>query len=148
MKKRYEELLNLIQEHFPLEERPFATLGKKVGLTEQEVINLLRELKEKRILRHLGASPDSLRLGHYTCLCACHLSEEKIALAEEIANLPEVTHAYLRDHFLNFWFTLVLPDKKDLDSYLKKLEEKYSIEIKAFPALKKFKVKAIFSLKT
>ncbi|MFN4196779.1 MAG: Lrp/AsnC family transcriptional regulator [Caldimicrobium sp.] len=148
MKKEYQELLNLIQEEFPLEERPFAALGKKVGLTEQEVINFFNELKEKRILRHLGASPDSSKLGHFTCLCACHLPKEKIPLAEEIANLPEVTHAYLRDHFLNFWFTIVLPDKNELENYLKKLQEKYAIEIKAFPALKKFKVKAIFLLET
>ncbi|MFN3406370.1 MAG: Lrp/AsnC family transcriptional regulator [Caldimicrobium sp.] len=148
MEKEYQELLNLIQEDFPLVERPFAALGKKVGLTEEEVINFLKALKEKKILRHLGASPDSLKLGHFTCLCACHLPEEKIFLAEEIANLPEVTHAYLRDHFLNFWFTIVLPNKKELENYLKKLEEIYATEIKAFPALKKFKVKAVFSLKT
>ncbi|MFN3921326.1 MAG: Lrp/AsnC family transcriptional regulator [Caldimicrobium sp.] len=146
MEKAYLDLLNIIQESFPIEERPFASLGQKVGLTEEEVLNFLKDLKDKGILRHLGASPDSLKLGHFTCLCAAHVPLEKLPITEEIANLPEVTHAYLRDNFLNFWFTLVLPNKDYLDSYLRELEEKFQIEIKAFPAIKKFKVKAVFSL--
>ncbi len=148
MAKANQDLLNLIQEEFPLEEKPFESLAKRLGLTEEEVLNFLKELKEKGVLRHIGASPDSLRLGHFTCLCACSLPKEKLKIAEEIAQAPEVTHAYLREHFLNFWFTLVLPSKNHLEPYLKALEEKYQIEIKAFPAIKKFKVKAVFTLES
>lgn len=144
MDKAYRDLINIIQEAFPLDERPFATIAQRVGLSEGEVLNFLKDLKEKGILRHLGASPDSLRLGHFTCLCATHIPSEKLKITEEIASLPEVTHAYLRDHFLNFWFTLVLPKVNQLEPYLRHLEEKFHIKIKAFPALKKFKVKAVF----
>jgi hypothetical protein len=41
---------------------------------------------------------------------------------------------------------LVLPKKEDLEPYLKRLEEEFQIKIKAFPAEKKFKVKAVFEL--
>ncbi|MCS7150095.1 MAG: hypothetical protein N2Z40_04520 [Caldimicrobium sp.] len=143
---RYRALLNLLQEGFPLDPKPFAVLAKRVGLTEEEVLDFLRSLKEKGILRHLGASPDSHKLGHFTCLCACSLSEEKLHLAQEIANLPEVTHAYLREHSLNFWFTLVLPSKSDLEPYVERLEKSYQIKVHAFPATKKFKVKAVFEI--
>lgn len=146
MEEAYKKLLNLIQKEFPLEPRPFKALAEKVGLTEEEVLKFLKDLKEKGILRHLGASPDSHRLGHFTCLCATHLPEEKLHLAEKIADLPEVTHAYLREHYFNFWFTLVLPRKDDLDPYLKNLEETFQIEVRAFPALKKFKVRAVFKI--
>ncbi len=146
MEEAYRNLLNLIQEEFPLTERPFRELGKRVGLSEEEVLTFLQELKEEGVLRHLGASPDSHKLGHFTCLCACHLPDELLHSAEEIAELPEVTHAYLREHYLNFWFTLVLPSKEALEPYLKGLQEKYHLEIKAFPAIKKFKVRAVFSL--
>lgn len=146
MDKAYKDLLNLIQKEFPLEERPFKVLAERVGLTEEEIISFLKDLKEKGILRHLGASPDSIRLGHFTCLCATALSEEKLYLAERIAQLPEVTHAYLRDHKLNFWFTLVLPKEEDLSPYLQRLEEEFQIKIKAFPAIKKFKIRAVFKL--
>lgn len=146
MEEAYKKLLNLLQRDFPLEERPFKVLGEKVGLSEEEVISFLKELKERGILRHLGASPDSIRLGHFTCLCATTLSEDKIHIAEKISDLPEVTHAYLRDHTLNFWFTLVLPKREDLEPYLQKLEEEFQIKIRAFPAIKKFKVRAVFDI--
>ncbi len=146
MKEKYKNLLNLLQREVPLEERPFKVLGERVGLSEEEVISFLKELKEKGILRHLGASPDSIRLGYFTCLCATELPEEKLSLAEKIADLPEVTHAYLREHKLNFWFTLVLPKKEDLEPYLKNLEKQYQIKIMAFPATKKFKVRAVFEI--
>lgn len=146
MQEAYRRLLNLLQREFPLEERPFKVLGEKVGLSEEEVISFLKELKEKGVLRHLGASPDSIRLGHFTCLCATSLPEEKLFIAQEISDLPEVTHAYLREHKLNFWFTLVLPSKEDLKPYLQKLEQNFQIKIKAFPAVKKFKVRAVFEI--
>lgn len=144
--KRYQELLNLLQEELPLVPQPFQELGKKVGLTEEEILNFLKILRERGVLRHLGASPDSHKLGHFTCLLACSLPEGRLHIAEEIAELPEVTHAYLRDHKLNFWFTLVLPRKEDLEPYIKALEERFSVKIYAFPAKRKFKVRAVFKL--
>ncbi len=146
MSEKHKNLLNLLQKEFPLEERPFKVLGEKVGLSEEEVISFLKELKEKGILRHLGASPDSIRLGYFTCLCATELPQEKLEIAEKIADLPEVTHAYLREHKLNFWFTLVLPKKEYLEPYLKDLENQFQIKILAFPAKRKFKVKAVFEI--
>lgn len=76
MEKSYQELLSMIQEDFPLEERPFAVLGKKVGLSEEEVINFLKEMQEKGILRHLGAS---LILTNLNILLVCaHAMSRKI----------------------------------------------------------------------
>ncbi len=146
LKEPYRELLNLIQEDFPLHPEPFKVLAEKVGLTEDEVLSFLKKLKEEGIIRHLGASPDSHKLKHFTCLCATSIPESKLYLAQEIADLPEVTHAYLREHSLNFWFTLVLPSPKDLRPYLENLSNAYGLKFYAFPAKKKFKVKAVFSL--
>ncbi|MCS7199444.1 MAG: hypothetical protein N2327_01065 [Caldimicrobium sp.] len=142
----YRELLNLLQKDFPLVKEPFKVLGEKVGLKEEEVLEFLRALQEKGVLRHLGASPDSLALGHFTCLCACKIPQEKLSQMEAIADLPEVTHAYLRDHELNFWFTVVLPKEEDLAPFIKRLEEQYQIKIWTFPAIKKFKVRAVFDI--
>ncbi len=141
----FRELLNLIQEDFPLHPEPFKVLAEKVGLSEDEVLSFLRKLKEEGILRHLGASPDSHKLKHFTCLCATSIPESRLYIAQEIADLPEVTHAYLRDHSLNFWFTLVLPSPEDLKPYLENLKNIYGLTFYSFPAKKRFKVKAVFS---
>ncbi len=142
----YKKLLNLIQEDFPLVSRPFKELGEKTGLSEKEVIQILKDLKQKGIIRHLGASPDSRILGYKTCLCAVNIPEEKMYITEEIAKMPEVTHAYLRKHKLNFWFTVVIPSEEALEKLVEDIEAKYGIKVKTFPALKKFKVKAVFKV--
>ena len=146
MNKKEKELINLIQKEFPLCSRPFKALAERVGLTEEEVLNFLKKLKEEGVLRHLGASINSKKLGYRTCLCAASLPKEKLYLAEEIARLPEVTHAYLRKHSLNFWFTLITPSEEREKELISFLEKTYSIEIKKFPTLKKFKVRAVFEV--
>ena len=150
MKKYSEEkikkLLNILQEDFPLVSEPFKFVAKKTGLAEEEVIDILKELKEKGIIRHFGASINSHKLGYITCLCATSIPENKEEIAYKIAELPEITHAYLREHRLNFWFTTVTKSQKELEELCKKLEKTFKIKIKKFPTLKKFKVKAVFEV--
>jgi len=150
MKKYPEEkikkLLNILQEDFPLVSEPFKFIAEKTGLTEEEIIDILKELKEKGVIRHLGASINSHKLGYITCLCATSIPENKKEIAYKIAELPEITHAYLREHKLNFWFTVVVKSEKDLKKFCKNIENKFQIKIKLFPAIKKFKVKAVFEV--
>ena len=150
MKKYPEEkiknLLNILQENFPLVSEPFKFVAEKIGLTEEEVINILKELKEKGIIRHFGASINSHKLGYITCLCATSIPKNKEEIAYKIAELPEITHAYLREHKLNFWFTTVTKSQKELEKLCKNLEKTFKIKIKKFPALKKFKIKAVFKV--
>ncbi|NPA39453.1 MAG: Lrp/AsnC family transcriptional regulator [Thermodesulfobacteria bacterium] len=140
------ELLQVLQEGLPLESRPFKKIAQQLGISEEEVISTLKELKNKGVIRYIGASVDTRRLGYFTCLCAVSLPEEKVHVAYEIAELPEVTHAYLRKHKFNFWFTTVTKDKNALFELVKSLENKFGVKIFLFPSVKKFKVKAVFKL--
>lgn len=138
--------LTQLQDNFPLEKTPFKTLSQRYGISESELIAYLKDLHKKGIIRHFGATLNSYKLGYVTALCATHVAEEKQSIVYEIADLPEITHAYLRDHFLNFWFTAVVKGEKELLEFVKNLEKKYELRIKIFPALKKFKAKAVFEL--
>jgi DNA-binding Lrp family transcriptional regulator len=144
--RKLKELLNFLQKDFPLVPEPFKILAEKFALEEKEIIDFLKNLKKRRIIRHFGATVNSYKLGYVTCLCATSLSKDKIKLAYEIAKLPEITHAYLREHELNFWFTVVTKSEKNLKDLCKNLEERFKIKIKLFPAIKKFKVKAVFEI--
>ena len=144
-KERY--LLDLLQEEIPLKSRPFAYLGEKIGLTETEVLEILHSLKKRGILRHLGASPDSRRLGFVTTLVATAVPPTKAEeVAREIARYPQVTHCYLRKHKLNIWFTLVARDFEEIETFLKILSQKIGIKFYHFPAQKIFKLRATFKL--
>jgi DNA-binding Lrp family transcriptional regulator len=144
--KDKKNLLNLLQQEFPIEEKPFETLAKKFDFSQEEIIEFLKNLQKEGIIRHFGATVNSIKLGYYTCLCGTSIPEERINIVYEIAELPEVTHAYLREHKLNFWFTVVLPSEETLPNFIKNLSDKYQIEIKSFPMVKKFKAKAVFTL--
>lgn len=144
--EKLKALINFLQKDFPLSSEPFKILAEKYGLEEEEIIDYLKNLKEKGIIRHFGASVDSHKIGYVTCLCATTIPENKIEIAYKIAELPQITHAYLREHKLNFWFTIVEKSEEDLKKLCKEIEEKYQIEIKLFPATKKFKVKAVFEV--
>ncbi len=142
-----QKLLDLLQEGLPLISRPFALLGEKLGLSEKEVLERLKDLQEKGILRHLGASPDSRRLGFVTTLCALSApAKERERIAHEIASFPQVTHCYLRRHQMNVWFTLVAKDFDEVERILRIIEEKTGFRARHFPATKMFKLRATFRL--
>ncbi len=135
------ELLNLIQKDFPLTEKPFEILSKKLGVSERDIINFLKELKEKGIIRHFGATLNSRKLGYKTLLCACHMKDRETI--ETIAKHKTVSHAYLRRHYLNFWFTII---SKAPEEVVKELEKNFNLKIYTFPAKRKFKVRAVFEI--
>lgn len=144
--EKFKKLINFLQKEFPLHSEPFKILAEKFEMEEEEIINFLEKLKSEGIIRHFGASVDSYKLGYVTCLCATSIPEDKIDLIHKLAELPEVTHAYLREHKLNFWFTVITKSEEDLKKLCKDLEKKFHIKIKLFPAVKKFKVKAVFEI--
>ena len=141
------ELLDLLQEGLPLVSRPFARIGEMIGLSEEEVLERLKVLFDKGIVRHLGASIDSRRLGFVTTLCAVSAPRDRAEkLAHVIAKHREVTHCYLRRHRLNIWFTVVARHYHDVKRILKEIEKEIGLSPKHFPAKKMFKLRATFCL--
>jgi len=141
------KLLDHLQQGLPLIPRPFKKLGEELGLSEAEVLETLRRLKERGFLRHLGASPDSRRLGFVTTLAAVSVPPEKAEeLAQEIGKRPEVTHCYLRRHRLNIWFTVVARNFGEVEEILRDISRETGAPVRHFPAQKLFKLRAVFKL--
>ena len=62
------EIINEIQSHFPLRSRPFREVGKKLHLSEKEVLLRVSRLKNEGIIRRIGANFNSRRLGFTSTL--------------------------------------------------------------------------------
>ncbi|MBF0528836.1 MAG: Lrp/AsnC family transcriptional regulator [Deltaproteobacteria bacterium] len=79
-------------------ERPFADLGARVGLSEEQVLTLVRDLAERGYLRRFGATLRHQKSGFTAnAMMAWTVPEEKIeAVGRVIASFPEVTHCYQR----------------------------------------------------
>jgi DNA-binding Lrp family transcriptional regulator len=140
-------ILDVIQSDFPLERRPYAVVGERLGLTEAEVLARVRALKERGIIRRLGANFQSRKLGWRSTLCAAKVPEDRFdAFVAEVNRHPGVTHNYLRDHEFNVWFTFIGPSWDAVCETLQEIEERTGIEVLNLPAEKMFKIKVDFQM--
>ena len=148
MDKTDKNILNEIQSDFPISSRPYHELGKRLNLSESEIIKRIRLLKDVGIIRRIGGNFDSGRLGFTSTLCAAKVPEEKVNHFAEVVNrYPGVTHNYLRNHSFNIWFTFIAQDMARIENALKEISEETGVtEILNLPAVRSFKINVQFKL--
>lgn len=142
------ELLNVIQSDFPITKEPYKDLAKTLGTTEEEILDRLIRLTANGTIRRLGGIFDSRKLGYTGTLCAMKVPQDRIDFVAGIINgYPGVTHNYLRNHSYNMWFTLLVPNQKEIEKILDEIRTITGIrEIISLPAAKLFKIKVNFDL--
>ena len=141
------KILGIIQSGFPLEAQPYAVIGAQVGLTEAETLARVRALKESGVIRRLGASFQSKKLGWSSTLCAAKVPEDQIeAFTAEVNKHPGVTHNYLRANEFNIWFTCIAPGKQAIQDTLDQITSATGIPILNLPAKKMYKIKVDFPM--
>ncbi|MBI5814565.1 MAG: Lrp/AsnC family transcriptional regulator [Nitrospinae bacterium] len=143
------KILNIIQTGFPVEAAPYAIIGERVGITQDEAFERVKKLHETGIIRRIGASFDSRGLGWTSTLCAMCVPPEKIEqVAKVVSRYPGVTHNYERNHKYNLWFTLIAPDTDTVDMTLREIEKDSGFgPVRNMPMIKKFKIKVDFKFK-
>jgi len=140
-------ILDIIQSRYPVCARPYAAVGAQIGLTESEVLARVRALKERGIVRRIGANFSSQMLGWQSTLCAAHVPEDQVeAFVEAVNRYPGVTHNYLRQHSYNVWFTFIGPDMAAVRKALAAITGATGISILNLPAEKLFKIKVDFAM--
>jgi siroheme decarboxylase len=142
------KLLNILQKEFPLTERPFSAVGKKCGLGEEEVINRVQKLKEKGIVRRIGAIFNGANLGRVSTLCAARVPQEKLDKFVAAVNAYSgVTHNYLRSNDYNVWFTVNAASLNEIVRFLAQLKENTGVkDILEMQAVRTFKIDASFEM--
>jgi siroheme decarboxylase len=142
------EILNEIQSRFPLKSRPFREVGKKLRLSEKEVLVRVSRLKNEGIIRRIGANFNSRRLGFTSTLCAAKVPEDRLAdFIETVNRYPGVTHNYERDGEYNIWFTFIGGSTKSIGQALEQIKADTGIkELISLPAEKIFKIRVDFEV--
>jgi siroheme decarboxylase len=139
------KLLNLMQGSFPIAPRPYRAVADRGGLSEQEVIDRVQRLLDKRIIRQVTPIFDTRALGFSSMLVAAKVDPERPHRAAQIINAhPGVSHNYLRNHEFNLWFTIATePDSKlGLERTLEVLAHEAGAEsVRQLPTLKLFKIR-------
>ena len=139
-------ILNRIQSDFPMTEHPYAELGKELGLSEENSYTRIRALREKGLVRRLGAFFDSRKLGYTSTLVAFAVPETRLdEVAARVSAVPEVTHNYAREGDYNLWFTVNAPSREEVEQIVAQLKRSAGIErMLELPAKKTYKLRVEF----
>ncbi len=145
------KLLDIVQVEFPLEPRPFAELGRRVGIGEDEVVRRIARLKENRgPIRQISAIFDSTTLGYASTLVAGQYDPDRLEdAARVVCEHPGVSHCYERDSRYNLWYTLAVPPTSalGLDRTIERLSElSAAIRTRKFPTLRLFKIGVVLDI--
>ena len=135
-------ILNRIQAEVPLVPRPFAALGRDFGISEDEMIARVQRLWDQGVIRRLGPIINYPAWEMSGVLVAAKLDEHNLDAAQSaVAAHPEITHAYLREHEWNLWFTVIAENEISRDSVIARVTEAAGLkDVRKLPKLKGYKL--------
>ncbi len=134
-------LLNIMQDDFPLVQRPFQQMGEAIGISEQDAIDRTTALRKGQIIRQISAIFDTRALGYKSSLVAFKSAEETLTETVRAINRhPGVSHNYERNHEYNVWFTIAVPPEGDTEADVKMLAEETGSSYRMLPTLTLYKI--------
>ena len=109
------ELLKVLQEDIPLVEEPFGWIAERLGVSQREILENIKELKDKKVIRQISPIYDTRRAGYDSSLVAFKVKPEMLEdVAVLVSECPGVSHNYEREDEFNLWFTLAVPPDSPL----------------------------------
>ena len=148
MDKIDSQILQELQYNYPLSERPYEVIAERLKISKEEIWNRVQLMLDKGIIRRMGASFDSNKLGFRSTLAAVSVAPELVDRAAGIiGRFYEVTHSYLRNDIFNIWFTLIAIDDNRIENILEQIRKSLSLErskVLNLPMKRLFKLDARF----
>jgi len=142
------DLANSWQRGFPLAPRPFAEVGKKAGLSEQETIAEFLQLREKGILDRIGPVFRPNTVGASSLAAMAVPPERLAAVAAFVSGQPGVNHNYEREHRYNLWFVVTGAAEAQVQQTLSRIEHGTCLEVLRLPLVEEFHIDLGFDLDT
>ena len=132
-------IINHLQSGIGISERPYLEAAQRLGMSEMDLLELLRSMLGQGILTRVGPLFQIERMGGAFTLAALHAPPERY---EEVATLvnayPQVAHNYEREHALNMWFVLACEKPEQIAPVLASIADQTQCEVKNFPKMREF----------
>jgi DNA-binding Lrp family transcriptional regulator len=127
------ELVDGFQSGFPVERRPFRTVGDALGVSERAALERVERLRERGVFRRFGAVLNPPVIGSST-LAAVSVPEGRFDAAAEVINgYRQVNHNYRRAHEWNMWFVVTAGSRRRRESILAEIAERTGCEVLNLP---------------
>ncbi len=142
--KEDRKLLAVIQSGLPLVSHPYAEVGKRIGMSEDEVIERTLQLQQKGIIRRMGIIVHHRPLGYNAnAMVVWNLPAKLVdSFGEQVSALEFVTLCYQRKPDEEMWpynlYTMI--HGKDRDSVMEKVDS-----LLALSPIKNIDHKVLFS---
>lgn len=172
MSELEQQILDLIQDGFPLVERPYKALAEMLNcdgeidadkkcansvVSEQEVFDAVEMLRVSGVIRRIGGVYDSKKLGFISRLCAgkvptssqdfsagLHDETAMENFAAVVMDEPAITHNYIRSHEYNVWFTVIAENEAAIETVVERVCAKTKLhDVHVLSATKKFKINTV-----
>ncbi len=92
------KILTLLQDDFPVVSRPFLEASERLGVSEDDIIDRIKAMMERGVIRRFSASIRHRKLGiTANPLLAFKVPAERVKeVGEKLSAFEEVTHCYER----------------------------------------------------
>lgn len=145
------QLLQLLQEDFPLVQSPWSQISHKIGIPEKQIMARIENLYTIGAIRKIGPIIDHAKAGYLsTTLVALRVPENQVdAVASVINEYSNISHNYEREHEYNIWFTLIAKNNQDLTSVINEVLQKTGLtqnDVLNLPTVQRFKINVNFRL--
>lgn len=116
------QLLDRYQRGLPLSANPYAEIAAELGVSEQDVLATLSQLREQKIITRVGPVFDHHKAGASTLVAMAVPPERLDEIAAYISRFDAVNHNYAREHDFNLWFVVTAADQQQLATVLTTIE--------------------------
>ena len=133
------DIINTLQDGFPICTSPYKQVAQGLNISEQELITRLEKLLDSGILSRFGPMYHAEQMGGALSLAAIKAPEKDFDnIADTINAFPEVAHNYAREHALNMWFVLATETPQQIQQVISKIENKTGLTVYNMPKIQEY----------
>ena len=133
------QIINTLQQGFPICERPYAQVAQELGTNEEVLLDRLQRLLQEGLLTRFGPMYHAERMGGGLTLAAMQIPAKDFQRVTALVNRhPEVAHNYERDHALNMWFVLATETPERIGEVIATIEKETGYPVYNMPKEKEF----------
>jgi len=128
------QIVNALQDGFPICDAPYLQVATQLGLTEQDLITRLQTLLDNGTLTRFGPLYNAEQMGGALTLAAVKAPLDRFDEITEIINsFPEVAHNYARNHELNMWFVIATETPEQVRQTINAIERQTGLTVYNMP---------------